>query len=208
MRDRVQREPTVYIVDDDAAMRDSLSLMLGLLGYRTASYQSAEDFLSAFRDDWTGCIVADLKLPGVNGIELQAELRARGGTLPFVIITGHGDVASARAAFQSEALDFLEKPFDDETLRAAIEKGLEREDQRTAKANEQNSQAARLAKLTRRELEVLQLIGEGLHAKQIASSLGISARTVEVYKARIMSKLDGRNIADLVRFALAAQKHI
>jgi FixJ family two-component response regulator len=197
---------TIYIVEDDAAMRDSLSLMLGLLNYRTVSFESAEAFLETYRDEWVGCVVADLRLPGMSGLELQADLRARGRKLPFVIITGHGDVKSARAAFQSEAVDFLEKPFDEAELRAAIEKGLDRESRRIRHAEAGNDQALKLAKLTHREREVLELAGKGLHAKEIAASLHISARTVEVHKARLMAKLEARNVAELVRFALAAEK--
>ena len=197
---------TVYIVEDDAAMRDSLSLMLGLLGFRTASFESAEAFLETYRNDWAGCVVADLRLPGMSGLELQADLRARGRKLPFVIITGHGDVKSARAAFQSEAVDFIEKPFDEADLRLAIEKGLERESERIQRTETGSDQASKLAKLTPREREVLELVGKGLHAKEIAASLDISARTVEVHKARLMTKLEARNVSELVRFALAAEK--
>jgi len=197
---------TVYVVEDDAAMRDSLSLMLGLLGFRTVSFDSAEAFLQTYRDEWTGCVVADLRLPGMSGLELQADLRERGKHLPFVIITGHGDVKSARAAFQSEAVDFIEKPFDEAELRAAIEKGFDRESRRIQRAEMSADQTLRLAKLTHREREVLQLVGKGLHAKEIAAHLGISARTVEVHKARLMAKLEARNVSELVRFALAAEQ--
>ena len=197
---------TVYIVEDDAAMRDSLSLLLGLLNYRTVSFESAEAFLETYRDEWVGCVVADLRLPGKSGLELQADLRAKGKKLPFVIITGHGDVKSARAAFQSEAVDFLEKPFAEADLRAAIEKGLDKEYRRIQHAEASNDQALKLAKLTDREREVLELVGKGLHAKEIAASLDISARTVEVYKARLMTKLEARNVSELVRFALAVEK--
>ena len=207
MSDATDRGCTVYIVDDDASMRDSLSLMLGLLGYRMASFASAEAFLAAYQDKWTGCVVADLKLPGKSGLELQAELRARGSRLPFVIITAHGDVSSARAAFQSEAVDFIEKPFDEADLRAGIEKGLEKELGRLQRAAANNDEALKLAKLTRREREVLDLVGKGLHAKEIARALAISPRTVEVHKASTMAKLGARNVAELVRFALAADKH-
>jgi len=195
----------VFIVDDDPAVRDSLALMLGLLGYATAAFESAEAFLSAWRDDWVGCIVADLRLPGKSGLDLQAELRARGSRLPFVIITAHGDVPSARAAFQSDAMDFLEKPFDETDLCAAIERGMQREGRRIESAQAGADLESRLAKLTAREHEVLVLVGRGLHAKEIAASLEISPRTVEVHKSRLMVKLDARNVAELVRFALAAE---
>jgi FixJ family two-component response regulator len=193
---------TIYIVDDDASMRDSLSLMLGLLGYRTASFESAESLLASYQDDWAGCVVADLKLPGKSGLELQAELRARNSRLPFVIITGHGDVTSARAAFQSEAVDFLEKPFHETELRAALEKGVQKELGRLQRTAAVNSDAAKLATITPRERNVLDLVGKGLHAKEIARALEISPRTVEVHKANLMNKLGARNVAELVRFAL------
>ena len=197
---------TVYVVDDDAAVRDSLSLMLGLVGYRTASFESAEALLGAYRDDWAGCVVADLRLPGMSGLELQTELRAKGSGLPFVMITAHGDVPSARSAFLMDAVDFIEKPFDETELRAAIEKALGRESRRLGSARAAEDRDSRLTALTPREREVLALVGKGLHAKEIAASLDISARTVEVHKARLMDKLGARNVAELVRFALAAEK--
>ncbi|MEO8441129.1 MAG: response regulator [Betaproteobacteria bacterium] len=196
----------VHIVDDDAAMRDSLSLMLGLLGYSTLAFESAEAFLDAYRDDWTGCVVADLRLAGKSGLQLLAALRDRGSRLAIVIITGHGDVTSARAAFQSEAVDFLEKPFEEADLCSAIEKGLERNSRQVEQDATGAERDARLARLTRREREILGLVGRGLHAKEIAASLGISPRTVEVHKARVMEKLDAHNVAELVRFALTMDK--
>src|SRR5262245_32585216 len=150
---------TVFIVDDDEPMRDSLALMLGLLGYRAASFASAEAFLAAYRREWTGCVVADLKLPGKSGPQLQAELRKLGRHLPFVIITAHGGVSSARAAFQADAVDFIEKPFYEADLRAAIEKGLEKELGRVRRAAAISEETRSLAKLTRREREVLDLAG-------------------------------------------------
>ena len=207
MSDATDRGCTVYIVDDDASMRDSLSLLLGLLGYHAACFASAEALLAAYQDKWTGCIVADLKLPGKSGLGLQAELRARGSRLPFVIITGHGDVSSARAAFQAEAVDFLEKPFDDADLQAAIEKSLAIELGRLERAAAENDDASKLAKLTPREREVLILVGKGLHAKEVARALAISPRTVEVHKASLMAKLGARNVAELVRYALTADNN-
>ena len=192
---------TVFIVDDDASVRDSLALMLGLSGYRTAAFADAEGFLRACRADWVGCVVADLRLPGMTGVELQAELRRQAHTLPFIIITAHGDVPTARAAFHANAVDFLEKPFDHAQLRAAIDRAFSSEERRLQRAAE----AVRLAMLTAREREVLEHAARGLHAKEIAAALGISPRTVEVHKTRIMEKLGVRNLAELVRFAVAAQ---
>jgi FixJ family two-component response regulator len=146
-------------------------------------------------------VVADLRLPGKSGLELQAELRARASSLPFIVMTAHGDVPSARTAFQAQAVDFLEKPFDHAQLRTAIENAFSREQLRLARAAE----LAKLATLTGREREVLEHAAQGLHAKEIAAALGISPRTVEVHKTRIMEKLGVRNVAELVRFALGAR---
>lgn len=197
----MQPEPlTVYIVEDDAAVRDSLALMLGLAGFRTAFFADAEAFLGAWRGDWSGCVVADLKLPGASGVELQAEMARRGSRLPFIIVTAHGDVPAARAAFLAHAVDFLEKPFDHAQLRAAIRSAFSKEDLRLRRSVD----AGRLACLTAREREVLAAAAQGLHAKEIGRELGISVRTVEVHKTRIMAKLGARNVAELVRLALAA----
>jgi RNA polymerase sigma factor (sigma-70 family) len=195
---------TVYIVEDDAGVRDSLALMLGLAGYRTALFSDAEAFLAAYRPGWTGCVVADLRLPGASGVELQAAVQQRGGTLPFVIVTAHGDVRTARAAFRAQAVDFLEKPFDRAQLLAAIEASFAREEHRITRGEARTKGDARLAGLTPREREVLEHTANGLHAKEIAAALGISTRTVEVHKARVMAKLGVRNVAELVRIALEA----
>jgi len=195
---------TVFIIDDDAAVRDSIALMLGLAGYRTSVFADAEAFLAAWKDDWAGCAIADVKLPGQSGVELQAALRNRGAVLPFVIITAHGDVPTARAAFRSQALDFLEKPFDNVQLFAAVETAFALEERRIQRHDGRRADTEKLGRLTLREREVLERAAQGLHAKEIAAALGISPRTVEVHKTRIMEKLGVRNVAELVRFALAA----
>lgn len=195
---------TVFVVDDDASVRDSIALMLGLAGYRTAVFADAEAFQSAWKDDWAGCVVADVRLPGQSGVELQDALKKRGSALPFIIITAHGDVATARAAFRSQAVDFLEKPFDNAQLYAAIETAFALEGRRIQRHDNRRSDAQKLDRLTAREREVLEHAAHGLHAKEIAAALGISSRTVEVHKTRIMEKLEVRNLAELVRFAIAA----
>lgn len=201
----MRAEPlTVYVVEDDAAVRDSLALMLGLAGYRTALFADAEAFLAAYRPGWTGCVIADLRLPGASGLELQARLRERGSTLPFIVVTAHGDVPTARAAFRARAVDFLEKPFDRAQLLAAIETSFAGEERRLSRGETRAQDEAKLASLTPREREVLERTASGMHAKEIAAALGISSRTVEVHKARIMAKLGARNVAELVRLALAA----
>jgi RNA polymerase sigma factor (sigma-70 family) len=193
------RALVVYVVDDDASIRDSLGLMLGLQGYTTQLFADAESFLVAFDPGWTGCVVADLRLPGMSGIELQARVRERGSAIPFVIITAHGDVPAARAAFRAQAVDFLEKPFDDAQLRGAIETAYGLETERRGSADLRRADEAKLARLTPREREVLEHAVNGKHAKEIAAALGISPRTVEVHRMRIMEKLEVRNIAELVR---------
>lgn len=198
------RNLTVFVIDDDASVRDSLSLMLGLAGYRTSVFADAEAFLAAWNTDWAGCAIADVRLPGKSGVELLAELRKRGVGLPFVIITAHGDVATARAAFRSQAVDFLEKPFDHEQLRRAIETAFALEERRIRRQDGRRADAEKLDRLTNRERMVLEQAAHGLHAKEIAAALGISPRTVEVHKTRIMEKLNVRNVAELVRFAVAA----
>ncbi len=195
---------TVYIVEDDASVRESLVLLLGMTGYRTRAFSDAESFLSAWQPSWVGCVVADLRLPGMSGVALQARLQEQGGTLPFIIVTAHGDVSSARAAFRAHAVDFLEKPFDHAQLKSAIQKAFDLEGGRIEREAARQQEGEKLRKLTSREREVLDLAARGLHAKEIAAKLGISPRTVEVHKTRIMEKLEVRNVAELVRFALAS----
>jgi RNA polymerase sigma factor (sigma-70 family) len=196
---------TVFVVEDDAAVRDSLALMLGLSGYRTSVFADAEALLAAWKSDWAGCVVADVRLPGRSGIELQDTLRIRGSALPFIIITAHGDVPTARAAFRAHAVDFLEKPFDNLQLCTAIEAAFALEERRLERHDRRRIDVEKLGRLTAREREVLNKVAEGLHAKEVAASLGISPRTVEVHKTRIMEKLGARNVAELVRFSIAAR---
>ena len=197
MDDREQL--TVFIVDDDASIRDSLSLVLSLRGFRTASFACAEDFLDALNGKWTGCVIADVKMPGISGLALQEELVKRGMRLPVIIVTAHGSVAAARAAFKTEAVDFLEKPFDNDQLIAAIESAFDRERVRVRACEEAARRNAVFTRLSEREREVLNLLALGKHNKKIGEELGISPRTVEVHKARIMSKLGLRDLADLIR---------
>jgi RNA polymerase sigma factor (sigma-70 family) len=197
---------TVFIIDDDPSVRDSLALRLGIEGHRTALFADAEAFLGALPPDAAGCVVADLKLPGQDGLALQSELQRRGVPMPVVIITAHGDLESARAAFQAHAIDFLSKPFEMDELLTAVRHAYERESRRLEGEETRHRESARLARLTDREREVLERVAEGLHAKEIAAQLHISPRTVEVHKARIMEKLDARNAAELVRFVVGRSR--
>ena len=190
---------TVFIVDDDAAVRDSLALLLSLRGYATAVFSCAEDFLRVINPLWRGCVVADIRMPGMSGLDLQTALAEHPAAMPVIIITGHGDIAAARQAFKSAAVDFLEKPFDDEALVQAITRAFGEHT-----ACRPGPVWPLQASLSAREREVMQLVVAGCDNRHIGSSLGISARTVEVHKARLMAKLGVRNLADLIR--LAAQR--
>jgi FixJ family two-component response regulator len=190
---------TVFIVDDDAAVRDSLSLLLSLRGFVTAIFASAEDFLRVLESHWRGCVVADIRMPGMSGLQMQQVLAAHPGKLPVIIITGHGDIDAARQALKASAVDFLEKPFDDERLVAAIEVAL----QRAGDGEMGQSSGPHGATLSQRERQVMSLVVAGLDNRAIGAQLGISARTVEVHKARMMAKVGARNLVELLRLASA-----
>ena len=190
---------TVFIVDDDPSVRDSLALLLSLSGHATAVFASAGDFLAAAREDWAGCAIVDIRMPGMDGLELLAAMKERAIALPAVIVTAHGDVASARAAFKGDAVDFLEKPFDEATLLAAVEASLARERRRLASGAEERRRNASLESLSARERQVLDYLRQGEHNRDVAERLGISPRTIEVHKARILAKLGAKNVVDLIR---------
>jgi RNA polymerase sigma factor (sigma-70 family) len=197
--------PSVFIVDDDAGVRDSLAMLLELKGFAVRTYDSAEQFLARYRPEWPGCLVLDLRMPGMDGLTLQAELARRGVRLPLIVVTAHGDVAAARTALKAGAVDFIEKPIDNELLLAAVSAALERDLRTRDRAALEAAVAERLARLTGREREVLDLVVEGRHNREIAAALGISPRTVEVYKARVMEKLQVRRVPELVRLVLQAR---
>lgn len=187
---------TVFIVDDDPSVRDSLALLLSLRGYATSVFANAEDFLTSLQADWTGCVVADIRMPGMSGLELQEYLRKQAPSLPVIVVTAHGDVTAARRAFLADAIDFIEKPFDSDQLAAAIERALASGKQEPL-ADQQDTSGR--AVLTDREREVMLLLVKGLHNRHIAEQLGISPRTVEVHRSRVLSKVGADNIVALVR---------
>ncbi|OWW21557.1 response regulator transcription factor [Noviherbaspirillum denitrificans] len=199
----MSNELTVFIVDDDPGVRDSLGLLLGLRGYRIALFASAADFLQAWRSHWSGCILIDIRMPGMDGLALQQRLQEIECRLPVIIITGHGCVPLARQAFKANASDFLEKPLDEDKLVHAIEDALNQARSAEVEAEQRSQHAQLLAALTPREQEVMQLVISGRHNREIAQLLGISPRTVEVHKGRLMTKLGVNNVADLVRIGLA-----
>ena len=198
----MQHDLTVFIVDDDPSVRDALSLLLGVRGYRTAMFASGEAFLQTWQASWSGCLLIDIRMSGMDGLSLQQELTARGCRIPVIIMSGHGDVSMARAAFKADAVDFLEKPFDDAKLIAALDEALSRARSDYSEQLRRSRSRDMLDELTPREREVMQLVVLGRHNREIGPALGISVRTVEVHKARLMSKLGVDNVADLVRISM------
>jgi RNA polymerase sigma factor (sigma-70 family) len=198
-------EPAAHIVDDDSAIRDSLSLWLGMRGIRCHAYESAESFLGVVQPEWRGVVLIDLRLEGIDGLQLQAKLAERNVTMPVIFVTGHGDVAAARDALKAGALDFIEKPVDNERLVELVGAAMAKDAEGAQRQAQAAIVASRLQRLTQREREVMEQVVAGRHNREIAADLGISPRTVEVYKSRLMDKLDVRRVADLVKLALEAQ---
>jgi len=205
MSEDMDENDTVFLIDDDPGIRDSLSLLLSLKGVRTQPFANAESFIETYRPEWNGCVLTDLRMPGMTGLELQSMLRERGVQVPVVVLTAHGDVATARAALKNGAFDFLEKPVDDTMLLDVLRNALRADRERRLAATTRSASDQRLERLTEREREILALIAAGHQNRDIAAQLGISPRTVEVHKARIMEKLECRSLAELIRVNLAAR---
>ncbi|MFC2968527.1 response regulator transcription factor [Acidimangrovimonas pyrenivorans] len=195
-------EAVIHVVDDDRAAREGLGFMLGSLGLEVAPHGSAADLLAKLDDNQRGCILADMRMPGMTGLELLDELTRRGCPLPVIMITGHGDVPMAVRAIQAGALDFFEKPVNGMALVERIRSALELYDQRQAAAAGRNALAARLASLTPREAEVARAVLAGRQNKQIAAELGISLKTVEIHRHNVMDKMGATGAADLVRMLI------
>jgi FixJ family two-component response regulator len=197
--------PVVFVVDDDVAVQRLISRMLGLSGYFVQGFVSAEEFLNADFSPGVGCLVIDLHLPGLNGLELQQALSQAGRLLPIVFITGYGDIPTSVKAMKAGAVDFLAKPFTEEALLSAIRHALERSRKEGAVKKELLKIQILLATLTAREAEVLPYIVAGRLNKQIAAELGIAEQTVKIHRGRIMKKLQARSLAELVQLALKAE---
>jgi two-component system response regulator FixJ len=197
-------EPTVFVVDDDQAMRSSLKWLIESIGMKVRTFGSADEFLSSYYPGRAGCLLLDVRMPGMSGLELQEHLARRELQLPVIIITGHGDVAMAVKAMKAGAVDFIEKPFNDEELLGSIRKALEHGERQRALQFQRAEIAARLAELTPREHEVMDMVTEGRANREIASALGVSAKTVEAHRARVMDKMRASSLAELVRMALVA----
>ena len=198
-------EPTVFIVDDDEAMRDALDTLIRSVGMRTSLHASADEFLAAYDPEQPGCLVLDVRMPGMSGLDLQDALAEQGIKLPVIIITGHGDIPMAVQAMRAGAVDFLEKPFREQELLHRIHQAVEQDTRARQDRAAKAEITARLASLTPREGQVLDLVVAGRPNKAIAGELGLSHKTVEFHRAKIMDKMRADNVAELVRMDLAAE---
>ena len=198
--------PTVFIVDDDEAVRDSLGLLLESLGQSYRAYPAATDFLEDYDPDRPGCLLLDIRMPGMSGIELQERLNEMGAILPIVFITGHGDVPLAVKAIRAGAIEFLQKPYYEHELLDHVRRALAEDAERRSVLEERDLVLQRFARLTPRELEVLDLIVEGCANKVVANRLGVSQRTVEVHRAHVMQKTDASSFAHLMKMAMVLRE--
>jgi len=196
-------KPTVFVVDDEEAVRDSLQWLLESKGLKVALFDSAEAFLAAYSPSLPGCLVVDVRMPGMSGLELQEKLAELHYAIPVIFITGHGDVPMAVQAVKHGAIDFLEKPFNDKDLLAIIERSLEHDRQQRERLQQASSAQSRLASLTPREREVMELVVAGKLNKLIADQLEISIKTVEAHRAKVMEKVGAHSLAELVQIVVA-----
>jgi FixJ family two-component response regulator len=195
-------EPTVYVIDDDQAVRDSLALLLKSMGQKARLFDSAQAFLDQYDPDMSGCIVLDIRMPGMSGVELQQRLKSMRCTIPVIFITGHGDVPMAVEAMHQGAFDFIQKPFRDQELLDRINQALSWDHEHRSEDERRRSVQERFGSLTPREREVMDCVVRGLANKVIAMDLDLSQRTVEIHRARVMEKMNARSLADLVRMSL------
>ena len=197
-------KPTVFLVDDDNAVRDALELLLGSAGLRTMSYPSAAAFLEKFDRNCRGCLVLDIRMPGMSGMELQTALVEKSIHIPIIFLTGHGNVTMSAKAFRTGAIDFLEKPFDENVLLERIQEAMQLDQSNQALAARRADASTRLAALTPREREVMLLIVAGNANKEIATKLDLSTRTIETHRGRILEKTGAQSLADLIELAIAS----
>ena len=197
-------EPTIHVIDDDEAVRDSLAFLLEAAELKVAAHESADLFLEQAHAMVDGCIITDIRMPGMNGLELVKRLRAQGSQIPVIVITGHGDVPLAVEAMRAGVLDFIEKPFSDQTILGAVRRAIDLSHDKAEETSERNEIAQRLASLSGRERQVLDGLVAGQANKVVAQALGISPRTVEVYRANVMTKMKASSLSDLVRMTLSA----
>lgn len=199
------REPTVFIVDDEADIRDALRLLLNSVGLNVETFGSAREFLETYNPDQPGCLVLDVRMPGMCGPELQEKLHAKQVHIPIIIITGYGDVPTAVRTMKAGAIDVIEKPFNDQTLLDRVQQALEQDQRQREEQHEREEISIRLARLTSRERDVVEGVVAGKLNKVIAADLGLSTRTVEVHRSRIMKKTQSDSVPTLVRMVLLVQ---
>ncbi|MGO9994052.1 MAG: response regulator transcription factor [Steroidobacteraceae bacterium] len=195
--------PTVYVIDDDDGMRRALSLLLSTVGYRTLAFANPSDFLAHFDPDTHGCLVLDIRMPGMSGLELQQHLNRTGSMLPVIFITGHGDVPMAVQAMKEGAFEFIQKPFRDQDLLDRINHSLQQDAENRASLARRAEVVRRLESLTPRERQVMALVVDGAANKVIAIDLDLSERTVEIHRAKVMEKMGARSVAHLVKLQLS-----
>ncbi len=200
-----ESEATIFVVDDDPGVRQSLEMLIRAIGQSVETYASAGEFLDAYTSERPGCLVLDLRMPGMSGLELQEELGSRGSNLPVIFITAHGDVPTAVDAVKGGAIDFIQKPFRDQDLIEKIELALEQNERALEDSAERGDVQARVASLTSRERQVMDIVVDGKTNKAMATELRLSERTVEIHRARVMSKMGAESLADLVKMALRAR---
>ncbi len=201
-----EKPATVFVVDDDEAVRTSLRLLLKSVGLPVETFASAQEFLDQFDPDRAGCLVLDIRMPGMSGLELQQHLNDRHSIMPVVFITGHGDVPMAVEAMQAGAVDFIQKPFRDQDLIDRINRALEKDREMRSELRERDEIRRRMSQLTPREREVLELVTQGKANKVIAGDLNVSQRTVEIHRARVMEKMGANSLAHLVRMVIEAHR--
>ena len=198
-------QQTVFIVDDDEAVRDALSMLLDTIGLAYELYSSAPEFLESYDESKSGCLVLDIRMPRMSGLELQAKLNEKKAMLPVIFITGHGDIAMAVEAMRQGGLDFIRKPFRDQDLLDRINEALDIDAGKRKKGLDRQQLLGKIASLSEREREVFHLVADGEMNKVIAFDLGISERTVEVHRSQVMKKLGVRTLAQLVRIKIEAE---
>ncbi|HET9475309.1 MAG TPA: response regulator transcription factor [Steroidobacteraceae bacterium] len=201
----MKKNPIIMVVDDDSGVRNAMRSLLKSVGLECALYASAQEFLAAYQPAQPGCLVLDIRMPGMSGLELQQQLNLRGAVIPVIFMTGHGDIPMAVEAMQHGAFDFLQKPFRDQDLLDRIQRAIARDTEQRQTLGETARIKAHVESLTAREREVLDLMTQGKQNKVIAQDLGVSPRTIEIHRARVMEKMNAQSVAQLVRMMLDLQ---
>jgi two-component system response regulator FixJ len=203
----MKKNSLVIVVDDDSGIRNAMRALLKSVGLESMQYASAQEFLAAYQPSQPGCLVLDIRMPGMSGLELQQQLNLRGAVIPVIFMTGHGDIPMAVDAMQHGAFDFLQKPFRDQDLLDRIQRAIVKDGELRQSLGEHARIKAHLESLTAREREVLDLMTQGKQNKVIAQDLGVSPRTIEIHRARVMEKMNAQSVAELVRMMLDL-KHV